>query len=131
MSVGSVVRRVLCGLAALFLLAFAWWALSGGLRDLRQATTIGQQAETVVRLACSLLSVAVAVTRFRWGAASRPLRIAWVAALAGSVGLSGLVWGPPMLHVALLFVAVALLVAWAVLRALGPAAPGRRGRIAA
>ena len=43
-------------------------------------------------------------------------------ALAATVGLSALVWGPPFPLVALLFVAVALLLAWGLLWALGLAA---------
>jgi hypothetical protein len=118
---GSVVRRLLCVCAALLLLALAWWTISGGLRDVPQARTIGQQVETAIRLACGLLSVAVVVTRFRWRPLGRPVRIAWVVTLAATVGLSALVWGPPFPLVALLFVVVALLVAWAIIWALGPA----------
>jgi hypothetical protein len=121
MNLNSVARRLLCGCAALLLLALAWWAVSDGLRNLHQVRTIGQQLETVIRLACGLLSMAVVVTRFRWRPVSRPVRIAWVVALATAVGLSALVWGPPMPHIAVLNVGVALLVAWAILWALGPA----------
>lgn len=119
----SHLRRVLSGAAALLLLALSWWAIRGGVNDAAQARNLGQQVETVIRFACGLLSVAVVVTRVRSQALARPVRIAWAAALAASAGVSALVWGPPMLHVALLFVAVSLLLAWAVLRALGPARP--------
>jgi len=115
----GVLRRLLCGAAALLLLALAWWTLSGGVRNLRQARSVAQQVETAVQLACGLLGVAVVVTRFRWRGLSRPVRLAWAFTLAAFVGLSALVWGPPQPLIALLFVAVALLISWALLRALG------------
>jgi hypothetical protein len=116
-----VVRRLLCVCASLLLLGLGWWTGSGGLRNLHQARNIGQQVETAVQLACGLLCFAVVVTRFRWRPLFRPVRIAWLVTLAAFVALSALVWGPPMLHIALLFAAVALLLAWAILWALGPA----------
>jgi len=119
----SVVRRLLSAGAALLLLGLAWWTIKGGVNDALHSQNVGQQLETGIRFACGLLSVAVVVTRVRSQALARPVRIAWAAALAASAGVSALVWGPPMLHVALLFVAVSLLLAWAVLRALGPARP--------
>ena len=121
MNHGSVLRRLLSMCAALLLLGLGLWTISGGLRDVSQAATIGQQAETAVRLACGLLSIAVVVTRLRWRPWARPVRIAWVVTLAATVGLSALVWGPPQPHIALLFVVVALLAAGALLWALGPA----------
>jgi hypothetical protein len=130
MSLSVVVRRLVCACAALLLLGLAWWAVSGGLRDLVQARTGGQKLETVVRLACAALSVAVVVTRFRWRAVSRAVRIAWAIAVAGVAGLSPLVWGPPMPHIAALFAGVALVLAWGIVWALGPALPAwhRAGR---
>jgi hypothetical protein len=121
MSYGSVVRRLLCACAALLLLGLAWWAVTGALRDVPQATSTGQQVETAIQLACGLLSIGVVVARFRWRPLGRPLRIAWVATLAATAGVSALVWGPPFPLVALLFVVVALPVAWVILWALGPA----------
>ena len=123
MNVRSVGRRVTCGLAVVLLLALAWWVVSNGLRDLERESTVGQKLETVIQLACGVLSVGVALTRFRWRSASRSVRIGWMVTVAGTAGLSALVWGPPMPHIALLFVVVALLMAWAVVWALGPAQP--------
>jgi hypothetical protein len=120
----SVGRRVSCALAVVFLLSFAWWAVSNGLRGLERVSTLGQTLETVIQLSCGVLSVGVALTRFRWRPASRWVRIGWMVTLAGTVGLSALVWGPPMLHIALLFVVVSLLMASAVVWALGPGLPG-------
>ena len=121
MNHSSGLRRLLSFCAALLLLAMAWWTVTGGLRDVPQSRTLGQQIETVIRLSCGLLSIATVVTRFRWRAAARGVRIAWAATLAAFVGLTALVWGAPQPHIALLFVVVALLVAWAITWALGRA----------
>jgi hypothetical protein len=121
MNLGSVVRRLLCICASLLLLGLTWWTVSGGVRNVHQARTLGQQVETAVQLASGLLCVATVVTRFRWRRLFRPVRTAWLVTLAAWVALAALVWGPPMLHVALLFAVVALLVGLAILWALGPA----------
>jgi hypothetical protein len=115
-------RLLLCLCATLLLLGLGWWTISGGLRNLHQTRTIGQQVETAIQLVCGLLCIAAVVTRFRWRPLFRPVRIAWLVTLTAWVALSALVWGPPMPHVALLFAVVALLVAWAILWALGPSA---------
>lgn len=121
MRLPSVVRGLLCACAALLLLGLSWWTTTDGVRDLHQMQTTGQVVETGIRLACGLLSIAVVVTRFRWRAVARSVRIAWVVTLVLWVALSALVWGPPMLHIALLFGVVALVVALAIVWALGPA----------
>jgi hypothetical protein len=121
MDPNSVVRRLLRVCATLLLLGLGWWTVSGGLRNLHQARTIGQQVETAIQLAGGLLCFAALVTRFRWRPFFRPVRIAWLVTLTAWVALSALVWGPPMPHIALLFAVVALLVAGAILWALGPA----------
>ena len=118
---GSVVRRLLSAAAALLVLALAWWTIVGGLRNVTHARSIGQWVETAIQLVCGLLGIALVVTRFWWRGLARPVRRAWVATLATWVGLSALVWGPPQPHIALLFVAVALLVGWALVWALGSA----------
>lgn len=121
MTSSSAVRRLLSPCAILVLLSLGWWTTAGGLRNLHQAGTIGQQVETAVQLACGVLCIAAVVTRFWWRPTHRAIRIAWVLTLVTWVGLAALVWGPPMPHIALLFAVVALLVAWAILWALGPA----------
>ena len=121
----AVVRRLLSASAALALLALAVWMASGGVRDLARAKTIGQRLENAVQFVCALLSVATVVTRYRWHLLGRPVRIVWAIALAAMAGLSGLVWGPPMTLVALLFALAALLIAWVILRALDAAVASR------
>ena len=117
----SIVRRLLCVSAILLLLGLGWWTAAGGVRNLHQAGTIGQQVETAIQLACGVLCIAAVVTRF-WGRpAHRTIRIVWALTLVTWVAMAALVWGPPMPHIALLFAIVALLVAWAILWALGQA----------
>lgn len=125
-SLRSVVRRIPLACAALLLMVVAWVALSGGLRQLPRSHTLGQRVETAVQLACGLLSLLTALTRFVWRRTGPSLRAAWAIALATAAGLSSVVWGPPSLTVGLAFAAVALLLALAVIRLLeggaGPAA---------
>lgn len=116
----SLARRLLSVAAVLLLLALVWWTIAGGLRNLAQARSIPQQVETAIQLACGLLGIATVVTRFRWRRLGRPLRIAWGVTWGATAGLSALVWGPPFPLIALLFVVVALLLAWAIIWALGP-----------
>jgi hypothetical protein len=79
------------------------------------------------------LSIAAVVTRVRWRVFGRRVGIARAVTLAAFVGLSALVWGAPQPHVAALFVVVALLLAWAIVWALGPpfAGPQRPGLLMA
>ncbi len=121
----AVARRLLSASAALALLALAVWMTSGGVHNLARAKTLGQRLENAVQFVCALLSVATVVTRYRWHHLSRPVRMFWAIALAAVAGLSGLVWGPPMPLVALLFVLAALLMARVILRVLDAAAPSR------
>lgn len=112
-------RRMLCGAATVFLVVLAWWATRDGLRNWNQAERLGQTVQAVVEVASGLLSAAVVVTRFRWGFLSVWVRGAWMVALVATTGLSALVWGPSMPHIAVLFACVALLLAWGVVSALG------------
>ncbi len=70
---------------------------------------------------CFLFVWRPGLRRAMWRPLARPVRLAWAITLAGFVGLSALVWGPPQPHVALLFVVIALLLAWVLIWALGPA----------
>lgn len=54
------------------------------------------------------------VTCFRWRRWSRPVFFAWTISLVSAASLSSLVWGPPMLLIALAFAVVALLFALAI-----------------
>ncbi|MDE3216462.1 MAG: hypothetical protein KGO03_08690 [Gemmatimonadota bacterium] len=118
----ATARRLVSACAALALLALAAWMAAGGVHAAARANTLGQRLENAVQFVCALLGVATAVTRYRRHRLIRAVRIAWAIALAAVAGLSGMVWGPPMPLVALLFVLAALAVAWAMLRALGTAA---------
>jgi peptidoglycan/LPS O-acetylase OafA/YrhL len=113
-----VLRPVLLASSTLLLLALAWAALSGAVRQLPRSSTAGQQVETAVQLLCGVLSLLVPVTAFRWRRSARAVRTAWTTSLVIAAGLSPLVWGPPMPLLALLFAAAAYAGALAVLRAL-------------
>jgi hypothetical protein len=110
-------RWMLVGVA-LVLVALALGTLSGALSQLPRAHTLGQQAETAVQLASSLLSVLVVMTRFRARRWASGVRMAWAASLTVTAGLSAFVWGPPMPGIALVFAGAALLAALALIRAL-------------
>ena len=114
MSRRPVIRRALLATATLLLLVVAWVALSGGLHQIPRSRTLGQQAETTAQLACGLLSLLTVLTSFRWRRWGPAIRAAWAISLTAVAGLSSLVWGPPALMVGLVFAAVALLVAAAI-----------------
>ena len=113
-----LVRRAVLVAVLVALAAVAWGALTGALHQLPKAQHPGQRVETGIQLVCSLLSILAVITCFwrrRWAPA---VRTAWAVSLAVTGGLSALVWGPPMLGIALVFAAATLLVALALTRAL-------------
>lgn len=114
---GPWVGRVLRALLASSLLVLAWIALSGAWRQLSRDLTLGQRVETWVQIACGALTLGMVVACFRRPAGTRGVERGWAVSLVGTAALSGLVWGPPMPHVAALFGALALLVALGVIRA--------------
>ena len=101
-----------------FLLWLAWQALSGAFRQLSRSRTVGQKVETVTQLECETAESAGRVHMLpgtQMGSAGpHPLEVS----LGTAAGLSSLVWGPPMPHIAVLFLAISLLLARAVLWAL-------------
>jgi hypothetical protein len=118
LSLRPVIRRGLLACALLFLIGLAWQALSGGFRQLPRSRTVGQKVETVTQLECGLLSLLVVLTCIWWRRWAPPLRTIWGITLATAAGFSSLVWGPPMPLIGVLFVAISLLVARAVIWAL-------------
>lgn len=117
---------VLLGAAVLVLLALAWLALDGGIRQLPVARTPGQRVETAVQLLCGVLTLLVLVTSFQRRVTARAVRIAWAGSLAAAAGLSALVWGPPMPVLALLFAVGGWLLARGLLLALDGSWQGLR-----
>jgi hypothetical protein len=105
---------MLLACSTMILVALAWSALSGAVRQLPRSRTRGQRVETVVQFICGILSLLSVLTCFRWRRWAPPVRTAWGVSLGTAAGLSALVWGPPMPLIGLLFVAAALLVARAV-----------------
>ena len=111
MKLSSVVRRIILISTILLLLVLAWVTFSGGLNQIPLSQTIGQVVETVVQIACGLLSLLIAVTCFYWQKLRRPVRLAWLISLILTAGMSSVVWGPPMLMLGLVFAVLAFLVA--------------------
>ena len=118
----AIRRALLAGVVALLLL-IAWVTLSGAIRQVPRSVTFGQRFETAVQLACGALSLLSALTCFRWRRWNRHLLAGWAASLAIVAGLSSLVWGPPSLSVAVVFAALALLLALGTMRLLRAARP--------
>jgi hypothetical protein len=114
--------------AVLALAVLTWGAISGGLRQIPRSNTPGRQVETGVQLACGVLSLLAVVTCFRLRRWAFPVRAAWAISLALTVGLSSVVWGPPLPIVGLVFAAGAFLVALVVICALRVAVNGPEGR---
>jgi hypothetical protein len=114
MSLRTIGRRGLLAATTVFLLWFAWQALSGGYRQLSRSRTVGQKVETLAQVESGLLGLLVVVTCFwhrRW---APQVRTVWGISLATAAGLSSLVWGPAMPLIGILFVALSLLLARAI-----------------
>jgi uncharacterized membrane protein YhaH (DUF805 family) len=135
-NIRAVLRRTLLIGLALLLLAVAWHATMGGIRQLPRATTPGQRVETGIQVLCGLLSVLV-ILSVRWRRWADQIRRAWSASFVAAAGLSSLVWGPPMLLVTVAFVIGSVAATWLVVRGLdialrgessAPMAPDRRAQ---
>lgn len=118
MNIRLASRRLILMTAILILLAVAWVAVSGGFSQISRSCTIGQRVETIIQLACGLLSLLSVVTCFIGHRLRRTVRITWSISLTTAAGMSSIVWGPPMLGIGLVFATVALLVALAIIRLL-------------
>ena len=115
MKLGSAVRRsVLIG-TILLLLAQAWVLISGGLNQISRSQAIGQAIETIVQIACGLLSLLIVINCFYWQKLRRSIRLVWLISFIMTAGISSVVWGPPMLIVGVIFAALAFLVARAII----------------
>jgi hypothetical protein len=115
MKLGSAVRRsVLIG-TILLLLALAWILIAGGLNQIPRSQAIGQLIETIVQIACGLLSLLIAINCFYWQKLRRLVRLVWLVSFIMTAGISSVVWGPPMLIVGVIFAALAFLVARAII----------------
>jgi hypothetical protein len=129
MPLRPIVRRIVLACSTVFLIALAWGALSGGLRQLPRIRTVSQRIETAVQLSCGLLSLLIVVMCFRWRRWNSAVRSGWAISVATAAGLSSFVWGPPMPLIALLFAVGTLLVALAVIWALRTALSADQGAI--
>jgi hypothetical protein len=110
-------RRILLVALAVLFLVLAWHAIVGGIRQMPRAITVEQRVETAIQMMCGILSVCV-VLSLRWQRLAVHVRRAWGASLVAAVGLSSVVWGPPMLLVTVAFVLASVLAAWLMVRGL-------------
>lgn len=114
----SIYKALLRIIISVLFLFIAWWALSGAIDQIHRVDTFGQQAETVIQIGCAFLSFLTFITTFFWREWAKPIRKAWIFFFAMTAGLSALVWGPPMPHIALIFTVGAFLIAWGMIWAL-------------
>jgi lysylphosphatidylglycerol synthetase-like protein (DUF2156 family) len=112
-----VLRRLLLIGLTFLLLAIAWHATIGGVRQLPRAVTLGQRLETGIQIVCGLLSLLV-ILSLRWRRWAARIRMAWAASFVATAGLSSIVWGPPMLPVTVAFVFGSAVVTWLIVRGL-------------
>jgi hypothetical protein len=96
----------------------AWMSITGGIKQLPHSLTIGQKVETILQLACGLLSLVTVITCFTWTRMRRTIRIAWSISLTLTAGISSVVWGPPMIFIGVVFALVALFVALIIIKLL-------------
>lgn len=109
------VRRVLLGIALLFLVSLAWTGLSGGIHQLAHSTTVGEKAQTLTQFAYGLFALLCAATAFggqRW---ARLVRVGWVVSMTLAAGLATVVWGGTGLAIGLLSGAAGSLIALGIL----------------
>jgi hypothetical protein len=112
-----VLRRLLLIGLTFLLLAIAWHAITGGVRQLPRAVTHGQRLETGIQIVCGLLSL-LAIVSLRWRRWAPHIRMAWAASFVATAGVSSVVWGPPMLLVTVAFVFGSAVLACIVVRGL-------------
>jgi hypothetical protein len=118
MNVHPIARRIILISTILLLIMIAWVSITGGMSQIPQSQTIGEKAETILQLACGLLSLVTAITCFTWTRIRRTIRIAWSISLALSAGMSSVVWGPPMISVGVVFAVAALFVSLIIIKLL-------------
>lgn len=109
MKIDHAVRKLPGGICIILLLVISWIAITGGLDQLPRSETIGQKAETFIQLICGILSLMTILTLYLWKKFAQIIQYAWAVSLVITAGLSALVWGPPMPHIALIFGAAAFL----------------------
>ncbi len=118
MKMNLTVRKLPGGICIILLLIISWIAITGWLDQLPRSETIGQKAETFIQLTCGILSLMTILTLYLWKKWAQIIQYAWAVSLVITAGLSALVWGPPMPHIALIFGVAALLLATGILKVL-------------
>jgi hypothetical protein len=122
---GLVGRRVLLAVGLLILFGLSWTGVSGGVDQIPESDTPGQQAQTAAQIAYGLLSILTIVTTFRGHRWRRPIRAGWVVAVTVAGGLAPVVWGGSGLGIGLLAGAASLLIALAIIGVLRVGAGGQ------
>lgn len=100
-------RRVPEAIILLLLVAIVWMAISGGIRQLPNELTTGQSLQTLLQILAGILSLLVVASHLVRRNVGDVLIWTWGVCLSLAAGLSGLVWGPPMPFIGLLFAAMA------------------------
>ena len=118
MNMHPIARRIILICSILILVLIAWVSITGGVKQLPHSLTIGQKVETILQLACGLLSLATVITCFTWPRIRRTIRIAWSISLTLTAGISSIVWGPPMIFVGVLFAIAAFFVSLFIIKLL-------------
>jgi hypothetical protein len=107
------IRSTVFTLVAGIYAGVAWFASAGALDQWARISTRAQAIETCAQLALGVLSVGAAISPFLRLSSGHRIRVIWGVWFAGVAGFSGLIWGPPMPLVALLFAVSAAGLAWA------------------
>ncbi|HVZ48725.1 MAG TPA: hypothetical protein VG916_08080 [Gemmatimonadaceae bacterium] len=105
----AVVLRTAGTLVMLF---FAWSGLVGGVQQIPQSTTAGQQVQSVFQLAFGASALACVIVAWRPHRLARAFERAWCISCALAAGFATVVWGGQSPLTGVLTAAVSLLVAW-------------------
>ncbi|HTS89907.1 MAG TPA: hypothetical protein VMG41_15540 [Gemmatimonadales bacterium] len=115
MSLSPTSQRLALGLAIALLIGMAWLGLSGGIHQLPEARSAGQEIQTVAQLGYGLLAILCLLTTFRGRRWRSPVQACWAIAVTIAGGFAAVVWGGTSLVVGVLSGAASLLVALVIL----------------
>lgn len=110
-------KRALIGLGVALLLLLAWTGLYGGMMQIAETRTLGQEIQTIAQLDFGILSLLAIVARFwirryQWRLA---IWFVWALSIAAAAGLAPVVWGGAGIGIGLLAACATLLVALGIL----------------
>ena len=114
MNLSPLVRRVVLGVSMLLVLGLTWTGLIGGIHQLPESQTLGQQSQTVAQLAYGIFGLLAVITTF-WGRRWRLSILAcWAIALTLAAGFAPVVWGGTSVTTGFLSGGAGLLIAVAI-----------------